>query len=225
MKSQPVIFVFFGALALHIAGMETGNQWMQYVSKPALMPLLMIYFAASTTSQSSPLNKWILLALFFSLAGDVLLMFQEKIPDFFLFGLSAFLLAHVFYIVFFHAIRVKEGIKAKPLLLLPVTIYYAGLMFWLSPYLGEMAMPVRIYGLIISFMLMLALHILYIRNKKAAPLMVAGALLFVLSDSFLAINKFYMPFQLAGTLIMLTYGFAQYLIVQGAVKYIVSGKK
>ncbi len=128
-------------------------------------------------------------------------------------------------IFFFHAIRVKEGIKAKPLLLLPVTIYYAGLMFWLSPYLGEMAMPVRIYGLIISFMLMLALHIFYIRNKKAAPYMVAGALLFVLSDSILAINKFYMPFQLAGTLIMLTYGFAQYLIVEGAVKYILAGKK
>lgn len=225
MKPQPVIFLFFGALALNIAGMETGNQWMQYVSKPALMPLLIIYFVASTSGESNPLSKWILLALFFSLAGDVLLMFQEKIPDFFLFGLSAFLLAHVFYIVFFHSIRVKEGIKAKPFLLLPVTIYYAGLMFWLSPFLGEMAMPVRIYGLIISFMLMLALHIYYIRNKKAAPLMVGGALLFVLSDSVLAINKFYMPFQLAGTLIMLTYGFAQYLIVQGAVKYIIAGKK
>ena len=55
--------------------------------------------------------------------------------------------------------------------------------------------------------------------------MVAGALLFVLSDSILAINKFYMPFDLAGTFIMLTYGFAQYLIVQGAVKYIQAGKK
>ena len=74
-------------------------------------------------------------------------------------------------------------------------------------------------------MLMLALHGFYIRNKKAARLMVAGALLFVLSDSILAIHKFYMPFALAGTMIMLTYGCAQYLIVQGAVKYILSGKK
>jgi hypothetical protein len=42
-----------------------------------------------------------------------------------------------------------------------------------------------------------------------------GALFFMLSDSLLAINKFYRPFPLAGFLIMLSYIVAQYLIVIG----------
>jgi hypothetical protein len=41
-----------------------------------------------------------------------------------------------------------------------------------------------------------------------------------MSDSILAINKFYQPFEAAGVLIMLTYGLAQFFIVQGAIKYI-----
>jgi uncharacterized membrane protein YhhN len=47
---------------------------------------------------------------------------------------------------------------------------------------------------------------------------VAGAVLFVLSDSLLAINKFYQPLAFAGTLIMLTYCAAQYFIVMGFIK-------
>lgn len=50
--------------------------------------------------------------------------------------------------------------------------------------------------------------------------MMLGALLFVLSDTVLAINKFYQPFELSGLVIMLAYGFAQLLIVTGAIYYI-----
>jgi uncharacterized membrane protein YhhN len=45
-----------------------------------------------------------------------------------------------------------------------------------------------------------------------------GASFFVISDSLLAINKFYQPFAHAGILIMLTYCTAQYFIVQGFIK-------
>lgn len=225
MKKQGLVILFFGLLAINIAGVETGNQLLQYLSKPLLMPLLILFFMINTAVGSGALKKWILLALFFSWAGDVLLLFQDKIPDFFLFGLTAFLLAHVFYIVFFHSIRVREGIKGKIMLLLPVAVYYIGLMIWLSPHLGDMTMPVRIYGLIISFMFMLALHMLFIRNKQTAQLMVAGALLFVVSDSILAINKFYMPFRFSGAVIMITYGLAQYFLVKGAARYSTGTRK
>lgn len=224
MKNKSIIILFFISLLANIAAGETGIQVLQYISKPLLMPLLMLYFLLNSRSGKSGLNRWILLALFFSWAGDVLLMFQDRISDFFLFGLAAFLLAHVFYIIFYHSIRVKEGVSGKPWLLLPVALYYGGLMIWLSPYLGEMTLPVRIYGGVISFMLMLALHMFYIRNREAARWMIAGALLFVLSDSILAVNKFFQSFPLAGTAIMVTYGVAQYYIVEGALKYISSRK-
>lgn len=223
MKKQGLVILFFLLLIADIVAIETGNTLLQNITKPLLMPVLAVFFLVHAGPHSHHLRKWMLAALFFSWAGDVLLMFQEKFSDFFLFGLSAFLLAHIFYIVFFHWIRVKEGVKGNLFLLLPVAAYYTGLIIWLSPYLGEMKMPVRIYGIVISFMLMLALHMLYIRNKKAGRMMVAGAILFILSDSVLAINKFYNPFEFAGTVIILTYGLAQLLLVKGAADHIRSG--
>lgn len=225
MKKQSLIFLFFLLLVADIIGIETNNFLLQYISKPLLMPVLALFFAFNIPALASPLKKWIVAALFFSWAGDVLLMFQEKIPDFFLFGLSAFLLAHLFYIIFFHSIRVKEGVKGRVALLLPVSIYYAGLIFLLSPYLGEMKMPVVIYGLVISFMLVLALHMLFIRKREAGRQLAFGAILFVISDSVLAVNKFYIPFEYASVAVMLTYGLAQYLIVRGACLYISSGRQ
>lgn len=220
MNKQGLVILFFFLLAADIIGVETNVDWLQYFSKPLLMPVLALYFVISTAHYSNHFKKWILAALLFSWAGDILLMFQEKITDFFLFGLSAFLVAHIFYIIFFHSIRVKEGIKGKLLLFIPVAVYYAVLIMWLSPYLGDMQMPVTIYGIVISFMLMLALHMTLIRNKKAGNLMVLGALFFVVSDSVLAVNKFLQPFVPASFVIMSTYGLAQYLIVKGACRYI-----
>ena len=50
--------------------------------------------------------------------------------------------------------------------------------------------------------------------------MTMGAILFVVSDSLLAFNKFFSPFNNAGVIIMLTYGLAQLFITEGAVRYI-----
>jgi uncharacterized membrane protein YhhN len=152
-------------------------------------------------------------------------MFEPKDKIFFLLGLSSFLLAHIFYIVFFHVVRVGEKIKGNPWLLLVVVIYYAVLINLLSPYLADMKIPVLVYGIVISFMFMLAMHMLFIKNKTAGKWMMLGALLFVVSDSVLAINKFYQSFEEAGIIIMLTYGLAQLFIVQGAVKYIRGAKE
>ena len=55
-----------------------------------------------------------------------------------------------------------------------------------------------------------------IKNQCGRTLMIAGAVLFIISDSILAINKFYQSFEYAGIAIMLTYGIAQLLITFGA---------
>ncbi|MES1215946.1 MAG: lysoplasmalogenase, partial [Bacteroidota bacterium] len=201
------------------------NETLQYFSKPLLMVLLFVYFFLQTKLSATSQKIWVGLALFFSWAGDVLLMFQESKPVFFLLGLSAFLIAHIFYIIFFHSVRVLENIKGNLWLLVVVVIYYAVLISILSPHLGEMKLPVRIYGIVISFMFMLAMHMLAIKNKTAGRWMMIGALLFVLSDSLLAINKFYSAFEAAGILIMLTYGLAQFFIIEGASRFITSKYK
>lgn len=220
MKKSGFIILFFTALAADLFLIYRGDGSSRYFTKPLLMILLAACFISGTKGFYSPLKKWIILALVFSWGGDVLLMFEPADPNFFIFGLSSFLMAHLFYIFFFHAVRVRESVKSNVLLLLAVVVYYAVFISILSPYLGKMKLPVRIYGVVISFMLMLALHTLFIQNKRVAEQIIFGAVLFVISDSMLAINKFYYSFSYAGIFVMLTYGMAQFLIVNGAISYI-----
>ena len=52
-------------------------------------------------------------------------------------------------------------------------------------------------------------------NKLSYSLVITGALLFLASDSILAINKFAFKIPYASIWIMLTYAFAQYFILKG----------
>lgn len=220
MKKKYWLIIYLLVLASEIIAVQLDNYVLQTVFKPILMPLLAAWFIAALKINKNRLKSWVMAALFFSWTGDILLLLQEKNSIFFLTGLVSFLLAHICYIIFFHKVRLTESIKANPWLLLLVVIYYAGLIIWMNPYLGEMKLPVRVYGIVISFMFMLAMHMLYLKNKPAGRFMMTGALLFLISDSALAINKFYRPFEGAGIVIMFTYGLAQLLIVYGAMNYI-----
>ncbi|HKC35234.1 MAG TPA: lysoplasmalogenase [Chitinophagaceae bacterium] len=219
------IILYFLVLAADLFAVYNGNETLGYITKPLLMPLLIVFFIFQTTGFASSLKKWIVLALLFSWAGDVLLMFESTNGNFFIFGLVAFLIAHVFYILFYENVVRKEGIGKNYWWFLPVIIYYIALIYILSPHLGDMKLPVRIYGIVISYMLIQALQTGRIKDLGAAILMIGGAVLFITSDSVLAINKFYQPFEYAGIAIMLTYGIAQLLITLGAVKYIRSVSK
>jgi uncharacterized membrane protein YhhN len=225
MKKTYWIILFTIILVAELIGIQLKNETIQFIFKPLLMIVVGGYFLLQTNLIKSLLKGWIIAALFFSWSGDILLMFQVTKAIFFLLGLSAFLIAHVCYIIFFHGVRVRENIRSNALLLLIVVIYYAILITILSPHLGDMKLPVRIYGIVISFMFMLAMHMLFIKNKTAGRWMLMGALLFVISDSALAINKFYQSFELAGIIIMLTYGLAQLFIIEGVMRYITSDYK
>jgi uncharacterized membrane protein YhhN len=221
MKKDLWVILFFVVLIAHLCALMMKImhwpmwQMLEMITKSLLMPVLAMGFVTWAGGISKQ-GKLILFALLFSWGGDVLLMFQAQDSVFFLSGLSSFLIAHIFYIVFFHQIKNKEKIRSRFWTVLVVAVYYGVLIVLLNPGLGEMRLPVRVYGLVISFMFLLALHMIYIKEKKAGWLMFAGALLFVVSDSILAINKFYSPIQFAGMRIMLTYGLAQYLLVKGA---------
>ena len=225
MKKQTWIICYFGILAVHLAGIVFNIQLLEYIIKPMIVIWLLLYFLSQIVNINSGLKKWILAALFFSWTGDVLLLFQQNNSVFFLLGLSAFLIAHIFYIIFFNRVRVNESVRGNVWLLLIVVIYYSSLITLLYSHLGGMKLPVLVYGIVISWMFMLAMHMLFIKNKTAGKWMMTGALLFVISDSLLAVNKFYQPFAIAGVVIMLSYGLAQLFIVEGAIKYITSVDK
>src|SRR4030095_4415445 len=157
MKKAIWIALYALVLIIDLVAVYSNNESLRFITKPLLMPLLAIYLLVQTRSATSSLKVWIFLALFFSWAGDIMLLFEESGSNFFLFGLSAFFIAQVFYIVFFHNISMKEYIRGNALLLLLVIVYYSILMSVLSPFLGNMKLPVRIYGVVLSFMVMLAL--------------------------------------------------------------------
>jgi len=219
------IIPYFIVLAADLFAVYNGNETLRYITKPLLMPLLIAFFIFQTKDLASSLKKWVVLALVFSWAGDVLLMFESTNSNFFIFGLVAFLIAHIFYILFYENVIRNEGLRKNYWWFLPVIIYYIALIYILSPNLGDMKLPVRIYGIVICYMLIQALQTGRIKNFGAATLMIAGAVLFITSDSILAINKFYEPFKYAGIAIMLTYGIAQLLITLGAIRYISSESK
>ena len=201
-----------------LLGMQLGFTWLHVIAKPLLMPLLiaMLFYSGIAGSK----KKWILIGLFFSWLGDLFLLLDSKGTIFFIAGLVSFLITHIFYILYFLSIEnsAPSLLKKQPLLIVLTLCYGSALVVLLFPYLGDLKIPVIVYATVICTMLLSSLHI---SRKLPAPsnsYFVAGALLFVLSDSLLAINKFYQPFVFAGTLIMLTYCAAQYYIVMGFIK-------
>ena len=214
------LFPFFVVFIADLAAVYLGEESFRQGTKPFLMIFLALFFIRETGAVKTDLKKPIVLALVFSFLGDVLLMFETRYENFFIFGLVAFLIAHIFYILFFEKIILAETLKKRYWIFLPVMIYYVILISVLSPTLEDMKWPVRIYGIVISYMLIKALQTGWIKDKRTAVCFISGASLFVISDTLLALNKFYQPFAYAGIYIMLTYGIAQLLIAAGAIRHI-----
>jgi uncharacterized membrane protein YhhN len=113
----------------------------------------------------------------------------------------------------------KNSLKKIPRLFITLLIFYAlGLFLFLKNGLGSMLIPVVIYMLTILTMAVTAT----LRKGNVSNLsfnfVLIGVFLFLLSDSILAINKFYHEVPYEHLLIMSTYAFAQYCIVMGIIK-------
>lgn len=214
------LFPFFVVFIADLTAVFLDEESFRQVTKPFLMTFLVLFFIRETGAIKTDLKKFIVAALVFSWLGDLLLMFETRNENYFIFGLVAFLTAHIFYILFFEKIILAETLKKQYWIFLPVMIYYVILISVLSPALEDMKWPVRIYGIVISYMLIKALQTGWIKDKKTVVCLISGASLFVISDTLLALNKFYQPFAYAGIFIMLTYGIAQLLIAVGAARHI-----
>jgi uncharacterized membrane protein YhhN len=218
----------FGFFALvNLSAEIFSSQQMEYFSKPFLMSTLALWFYFSTKGNKEWMRRAILFGLFFSTLGDVLLMLvpqNSKIP-FFILGLGAFLLAQLFYSSgFLSKASLSRGFLVKnKFFVLPFLIYLVGLLSILWKDLpSELCFPVSIYGMAITFMALTAFNWKGILHKEAFQWTFLGAILFVLSDSLIAINKFVISFQGAHFVIMLTYIIGQFLIVYGTQKAMIS---
>lgn len=218
-SATKISIIFFLALLSEVAVLFFELQNLQIITKPLLMPILLVYFWANSRRLSSP-KYLIILALVFSWFGDIFLLFEKQNPRLFIFGLGSFLFAHLCYIVYFNQIRKQNGVSfsLKILPTLGVLIYVAALFILLAPNIKNLQIPVLFYALTLAAMLLSSFHAFDFKKHDFGKICVAGTMIFVVSDSLLAINRFYQPFEFANILIMLTYAVAQFLITLGALR-------
>ena len=189
---------------------------LHYFTKPLIVGSLIAYFIPHSRHLKKSTKNLTLLALIFSVIGDMLLMFTDISPHYFTSGLVTFLLAHVMYILVFLE---KRNIKVKPYGSIVLFAIYGSIVFYaLKDGLGNMLIPVLVYMLVILIMATIAFWRKENVNKKSFYLVFIGALFFIFSDSLIALDKFYMPIPFARTGIIITYAFAQLLIVSGILK-------
>jgi uncharacterized membrane protein YhhN len=191
----------------------------EYAAKPGVMVFLLAWLLLRGGFQG-PLI-WFGLGILLSLAGDVFLMLPNE-RHWFPFGLGAFLLAHIAYIV---------GLNLPPAELNTVTLGMA-LFVTVTAFplinrivhslrkkgLRRLVEPVRYYAATISLMLFSALVTLFRADWSLVPaaLVSLGAVLFVISDLVLSWNKFVTPIRRGRLLLMITYHLGQMILIAGA---------
>jgi uncharacterized membrane protein YhhN len=221
MKNSRIVLMLFGVVVLvHMASIAFNQEILQQYSKPLIMVSLMIYYGMAASRRSYVFMT----AMLFCWAGDVLLMFQNTVPYCFLLGLGAFLIGHLMYIMAYLQHRNEDtGAGFLPTQKLryamPFLLAGTGLLTVLYPNLASLLWPVVAYAAVLVTMVIVALF-RYGRTSTASfGLVFGGAVLFMISDSLLAMNKFHAPIQQAGLLIMITYCVAQGLIAEGMLKH------
>jgi uncharacterized membrane protein YhhN len=154
----------------------------------------------------SSFGRLILAGLLLSLAGDIFLMLRKKR---FTEGLVCFLVAHIFYGAGF-----LSGVAFDPPVwtLLFLSAFAIAAFGLLSPHLGKMKIPVAVYVLIITGMAALAANRYFRIGDAKSLLALAGAALFLASDTSLAVNRFIGKRRFGQLLTLGTYFAAQILI-------------
>ena len=226
-KHKALIVIYFLLAIAEIIGTHYDFLPLIFATKPLLMVTLFFWFYLQTkTSAGNKFRKYLLLSIVFAFGGDTFLMFLPFDEIFFLLGLGSFLIGQLFYVFAFStSIKNSKNEFNKPIgltLLIVFLGYYVILMYSLFPYLEEFLIPVLVYGIAVCAMGISSGWRLNKVSKRSFLLVFIGAMLFVLSDTIIAVNQFLYKDNLlhAQVSIMITYVIAQYLMAKGSVKYL-----
>jgi uncharacterized membrane protein YhhN len=158
----------------------------RYLFKP-LAAAAFVLLAVALGATGTTYGNWLLAALILCLVGDLCLMPDSERG--FLAGLSAFLCGHLLFAVAF------LQLPANPLGLafssVPALALLFGVWRWLTPHVNrEMKLPVTLYILVISAMLLCAG---LTAGQPAALFIIVGAWGFACSDLAVARRQFVQP--------------------------------
>ncbi len=203
--TKNLTILFFVVAISDVIGIIFNIAWLQIVSKPLIILTLFVLYYFSAEKR----NNWYLLALFFSFLGDVFLLDKN---GYFLLGIGSFLITQILFIILIISQLRKVSVHHIIITMLPFVVYFTVLISTIKENLTEFFIPVVIYGITISFFGMVSLLNYFINKSKRSAVLLIGAVLFIASDSMIALNKFHEPRIIYPVAIMITYIFAQYLI-------------
>ena len=150
-------------------------------------------------------------ALCFHSAGDVLLEWDRT--NFFLPAVGTFMLGHLLYLAtFWPDVAAFEAMSvAKKILLGAIVLYGVVMAMLIVPHL-----PKNLLAAVVLYMgVILAMTIVVTCTSYRNPWLIVGAILYVISDSLIALNTFVRPLGPGAHLIWPLYYAGQLLLVTG----------
>lgn len=208
-------YLFLVPAALNLSGQLLGSNVMTDLSKPLLMPLLAlsVWLLMKDLGVRGPRVKTIILALLFGAIGDVLLMVGGT--GWFLAGMLAFLIGHVFYFCSIPAPWKVKGISGKIFSLLLLACLIAGVVSLAGkfPVEGFMKTAVTLYACAFAFLIHASIVAAVDRKCPLYFLVALGFAVFAFSDTFVAIGAFTdLRVPQRGFIVMSTYILAQAVV-------------
>ena len=186
-----------------IAADLRGRVGLAQIFRPLAMAAIIILALVRPAAMSESYRIFIVGGLIVSLVGDVFMMLRKKR---FTAGLIAFLLAQFLYSA---AFLQTMAARIEVMTVLPLLIYAIFMMRTLFPHLGPLKAPVVFYIMIITVMAGLAIQRYIDIGGTPAFFALIGAILFVVSDTILALNRFVKKIPIAQLFILGTYFTAQ----------------
>ncbi|MFJ5790755.1 lysoplasmalogenase [Lysinibacillus sp. NPDC093197] len=174
-----------------------------------VIPMILIIIMAATQKAQS-IKKYqllIVIGLIFCMVGDYTLQW-------FLIGLSSFLIGHIFYIFAFSSTNEQPVPTWAKIALLLYGVLMAG---WIATTVFKSGETILTFAVLAYISIILTMGWTAIRTRSTFAII--GAILFIASDSYLAINKFVMPLPFSHEVIMMTYYSAQILIALSILQY------
>lgn len=240
-KAKFTLYLFIVLASVEFYAEFVHHRELIFSIKPTLLPLLMLYYVFNVDGNWTKTHRLMIWAIFFSWIGDVALVMTPDSPtdlevfgihknqNFFFGGVGGFLVSHLFFIsVYIQAKgnQVKTLFEQKKWPFVMVAIYIAAMIATISPRIyanpekSAATIPVIIYALVIGSMLFFALNRYGKVNARSFRLVLIGSIIFLISDSMIAINflAFEGSIPRAGFWIMTTFLAAEYLIAEGVLQ-------
>ena len=210
-----VLILFFIVTGIHLYASLKQDKPLRNKTKPFILLLLLAFYCLSVDQVSLT----VVLALFFSWLGDVLL-----IPNglkWFTAGGISFMISHFFFILSYAGLTDFSKVRGSLIVILPIMFFTASIIVfkYLKPHLPKpLFYPMLLYLLINGGMNCFAWFRSLSSAGAAAVITAVGAMLFFISDCSLFFVRFDKNSRLkTHFLVMLTYSIGEFLIVLGLI--------